>query len=490
MTLTNCQPAKTPILSVQGQSKVEGQSPQALAQTQTLPPGVIPAFPGAEGFGATSVGGRGGRVIEVTTLADSGPGSLRAALEAKGPRLVVFRVAGIIELQDAIRIQHPYLTVAGQTAPGGGILLKGVDNGLLRLRKGVHDVVIRYLRLRNGSGQTDGSGYDNIRITGAHNVVVDHVSMSWSTDENASMFRRPDYQPIYNITIQRSIMAEGLAGHSNGLLIAGQADYRDPNNIQEAWRSIYNISIHHNLFAHNTHRNPRVNSAGTQVINNVIYNWKYRIGMTTHGSVIDVINNYAKAGPMSNLNRLFIHEPRHSKDLGAPYPDPSIYTIGNIVTPVHLNPAADNWKLWQLKKVYSSLPLFYRRYTLLPLPTIPVHRQSALQAYQSVLADVGANARLDCFGNWTTNLDPVDTRVLNQTQNTTGPSEPINNPSDVGGYPDLDPGIPCQDQDQDGMPDAWEALRGFNPNDPNDGSLDIDGDGYTNIEEYLNGNFS
>ena len=279
----------------------------AVAQTE-LPPGIIPAFPGAEGFGAISKGGRGGQVLEVTTLADSGPGSLRAALEADGPRMVVFRVAGIIELEDAIHIQHPYLTVAGQTAPGGGILLKGRDNTLLRLRKGVHDVVIRYLRLRNGSGKADGSGYDNLMITGAHNVVMDHVSMSWSTDENASMHRKATYEPIYNITVQRSIMAEGLAGHSNGMLVAGDADYSNPNQIVEAWRGVSNLSIHHNLFAHNTHRNPRVKSGGAQVINNVIYNWKHRIGMTTRGSVIDMINNFCQGWPHVESNTT-LHPP-------------------------------------------------------------------------------------------------------------------------------------------------------------------------------------
>ncbi|MBD2355845.1 hypothetical protein H6G41_14670 [Tolypothrix sp. FACHB-123] len=446
------------------------------------------AFPGAEGFGATSVGGRGGRVIEVTNLNDSGPGSLRAALEAEGARIVVFRVAGVITLKDTIRIKNSYLTVAGQTAPGGGIILKGTDNNILNIRKGAHDIIIRYLRLRNGSGKANGSGHDNLTINGGYNIIVDHVSLSWSTDENASLFRTTKDPGIYNVTIQRSIMAEGLKGHSNGLIVTGRVNETDPTNPIEDWRKISQISIHHNLFAHNTHRNPRVTSAASEIINNVMYNWKYQIGETTRGSIIDVVNNYAKPGPMSNTKRLFLHEdhnPQRPNDL--PYPDPSIYTSGNVVAAVQVNTKADNWGLWQYNFSYKPLPDKFRRYHRLTQPKIPVTIESADAAYNSVLADVGANARLDCLGNWIENADAVDKRILNDVRNNTGPKDAILNPSVVGGYPQIAKGSVCSDRDRDGMPDEWELKHGFNPDNPLDGSQDADADGYTNVEEYLNG---
>lgn len=454
--------------------------------TSSLP---IPAFPRAEGFGALSVGGRGGRVIEVTNLYDRGPGSLRSAMEAEGARIVVFRVGGTIRLRDTIRIKDPYLTVAGQTAPGGGILLKGTQNTLIRIEDGAHDIILRYLRLRNGSEEANGFGYDNIAINGGYNILLDHLSLSWSSDENASIYRKADDPSIYNVTIQRSILGEGLDGHSNGLIVSGETNFSNPDNPIEAWKDIRNISIHHNLFIHNSHRNPRVTAAGTEVINNVIYNWKYRIGETTRGSVIDFINNYAQAGPVSNLDRLFLHEnssPAHPND---PYPNPSIYTQGNIVDPVQTDPNANNWDLWKLNYTYNPLPESYRRSTPLQQPPIPIMVQSANEAYESVLEDVGVNARLNCQGDWVFNADDVDRRYLFDIINHWGYDEPISRPYDGGGYPDIDPGTPCTDSDRDGMPDLWESQNQFNPQDPSDGSTDADGDGYTNIEEYLNGSF-
>lgn len=446
----------------------------------------LPAFPGAEGFGAAAVGGRGGRVIEVTNLNNSGPGSLREAMEASGPRIVIFRVAGIIFLKDEIHVRDPYLTVAGQTAPGGGILLRGNDTTLIRIDKGVHDIVIRYLRLRNGSGIANGFGHDNISINGGYNIIIDHVSMSWSTDENASIWRKAGDNPVYNVTIQDSILAEGIKGHSNGLIIGGETDFSNFSQPIEAWKDIQNISIHHNLLAHNGTRNPRVTSQKTQIINNIMYNWKDRIGETSRGAVLDYINNYAKAGPVSDLNNLFLHENYNPYNLDEPYADPSIYTEGNIVEPVQTDPNANNWDLWKLNFTYDPLPESYRRSTPLQQAPIPVNVQSAAEAYESVLADVGANARLDCSGDWIPNADSVDLRILNDVRQGLGADKPVYSPYRAGGYPEIAPGRLCPDNDRDGMPNAWEYLHGFNANDPADGATDADGDGYTNIEEYLN----
>lgn len=461
--------------------------PESVHGVQTITTPLVPAFPGAEGYGAQAIGGRGGRVIEVTNLNNDGPGSLREAAEAEGPRTVVFRVAGIIELNDAIRIRDPYLTIAGQTAPGGGITIKSSGSHIFNL-KNTHDVVIRYLRLRNGSG---GYGdYDNLNIDDSHDVIADHLSMSWSSDENVGIWRASlDQPPIYNVTIQRSMMAEGLADHSNGMHISGYKDYSDPDNPIEAWRGIQDLTIHHNLFIHNTDRNPRVATIGTQVINNVVYNWGSRLGSTLTGSVIDYINNYYKGGPMSNLERILLHEDCNpvQPDWPCPFPDPSIYISGNLVMPTHPDPSADNWVLLKYNWRYTPLPDHFRRLTPLPQAPIPVTLQPASTAYASVLADVGANARLDCSGNWVSNVDPVDVRLLTDLQNNTGPDGPISDPEAVGGYPVIDPGTPCPDSDHDGMPDVWEDRYGFNSNDPGDGPVDADQDMYTNVEEYLNG---
>lgn len=188
------------------------------------------AFPGASGFGAMTTGGRGGQVIAVTNLNDSGPGSLRTALTASGPRIVVFRVAGIIDLASRINIGNPHLTVAGQTAPGSGITLRAAPGAGQIIHVNTHDVILRYLRIRSGAAGNPGGGQVNIQInSGAHDVIVDHCSMSWTLDENFNITRNiPDtadeatWPQIYNITLQRSLMAEGLIPHSTGVRVGGE----------------------------------------------------------------------------------------------------------------------------------------------------------------------------------------------------------------------------------------------------------------------------
>lgn len=447
----------------------------------------LPAFPGAQGHGALSIGGRGGQIIPVTNLNDSGPGSLRAAVEAEGPRTVVFQVAGIIVITDSLDIKSPFLTIAGQTAPGGGITIRGGIDHLFRLRKGVHDVIIRYLRLRHGAGAAGDN--DNFNVRGGNDIIVDHLSLSWSTDENLSLYRDEDDEPIYNVTVQRTIMAEGLSVQSNGIQISGVQDYSDPNNPVEAWRQISDVSLHHNLFIHNTHRNPRVISSGTEVINNVVYNWKHRIGSTRSATRIDYLNNYFKDGPMSNFDELIWYEDCSDShpDWVCPLPEPSIYIDGNITLPLFPDPTVDNWQVLKHFKTLAPLPLPFRRQTRLTQPEVPVIVHSAVDAFASILNDVGANARLDCLGNWVSNLDTVDVRLIADATNGTGHTNPIDTPDDVGGYPVVNSGTACIDSDGDGMPDEFELLYDFNPSDPADGPQDLNGDGYTNVEEYLNG---
>lgn len=430
-------------------------------------------------------------MIEVTTLADSGTGSLRAAIEATGPRTVVFRVAGIITVNGSIYLRNPYITIAGQTAPGDGITLRGTTDHILRI-KGAHDVVIRYLRFRNGAGAPGDN--DNINIRDSYNVILDHLSMTWASDENLGIWRDTATNPqAHRITVQRSIMAEGLATHSKGTQISGFKDYSDPANPVEAWKGLFNITLHHNLYEHNTDRNPRLISAGTEVVNNVVYNWQTRIGETQTGSVVDYVNNYYVAGPMSRTDRLLLHEDCNPSEptWPCPLPDPSIFIQGNVALPVFPDAAADNWGLlkffasYSSVGTYSSLPLRYRRFVRQPAVAVPVQTQAAVEAYQSVLADVGANARVDELGHAVRCLDSVDTRLVADVVNRTGPAAPITSPDEVGGYPVVDPGIEVVDSDHDGIPDGYELAKGWDPRNAADGTLDSDGNGYTNLEEYL-----
>jgi pectate lyase len=251
----------------------------------------VVAFPGAEGFGARSVGGRGGVVIEVTNLDDSGSGSLRAAIEATGPRTVVFRVGGTIEVFTGLDIENPYITIAGQTAPGDGIQIRNhPSNTAPALQVETHDVVLRYLRLRPGPSLRRTTSLDPLTITrDAYNVIVDHCSLSWGTDEGFQT-----WYSVHDITIQWSIISEALhcstheeGCHSTGMILGDQNT---------------RVSVHHNLLAHNDRRNPRVRGGDMDVVNNVIYN----VGATSAklddkdhlaGMRCNFVGNYFKWGP-------------------------------------------------------------------------------------------------------------------------------------------------------------------------------------------------
>jgi len=464
---------------------------EVIIQPEILHPDLLPAFPGAGGAGAATPGGRGGRVIEVTNLNDSGPGSLREAIDTPGPRIVVFRVGGVIELQRPLIITDPYITIAGQTAPGGGITLSGVNNqdGEMIILRNVHDVVIRYLRIRHGQLGEPGRGQINIAIdSGTHNVVIDHVSLSWTLDENLMIHRNiPDgedadsWPEITGISIQRSLLAEGLHPHSTGIQLGGEVSV-------EGWYGVHDISIHQNLFVHNSHRNPGIGSLKTQVINNVIYNWSPRAGETWRDIDVDWISNVFKPGPMSTTQRLLVHVAFPVNEPFNPWPAPSLYVNGNIAPPRFPDPGMDNWPMYLIHYLGIPLPENFRRYEPLPFTAVPVEILSAGDAYISVLGDVGANARLGCDGSWIPNQDAVDQRLIRDVREGTGPeSRPISDPAEVGGLPEIDPGVACPDADHDGMPDEWEMVHP--PLDPakNDASgYDLHPD-YTNIEVYLNG---
>jgi hypothetical protein len=473
----------------------------------------LPAFPKAEGFGAIAVGGRGGRLIEVTNLDDSGPGSLRQACESPGARIVVFRVAGLIELVRPLKIKNSYLTIAGQTAPGNGITLKSkdfdFDGPMLRISDGATDIIIRYIKLRVGRTEknTDKNN-DNMTIYNGSRVIFDHVSAQWASDENMTI--RPGSHTgdnVYDVTFQRCIIGPTFYPHSTGSLIS--RGYMLKNGFDR-------YSIHHNLFIHNDHRNPRItgdmgegdNHINMEVVNNVVYNWGHRVGTTRGNAHVDFIGNYWKAGPNSRngLDHVYRHE-HVTRHLGTDFqPDPSLFIADNIQIPNFTDPDQDNWALLSIHTtdgngMYTTgdpLPVAWRRLVRINQGTYPVTVQSAEMSFDSLIGtkaipgDVGDNARLDENGRWITRMDIIDRNLLSDVRNDTGPDtdEENDHVSDYGGYPENDAATPYIDSDHDGMADAWENATFGNLTTANydaANKTDYDADGYYDLEEFLNG---
>ncbi len=395
------------------------------------------AFPGAEGFGAFAIGGRGGKLLVVSSLADSGPGTLREAVETHGPRTVVFGVGGVIELQKPIVIQEPYLTIAGQTAPGDGICLKG-SRDTLTLRD-THDVVIRFLRVRTGyGGDKESQKGDCITCLGSHSFILDHCSTSWGTDETLSCSEGCD---LY--TVQWCIIAEALnfAGHSMASIAGGD---------RSSW--------HHNLFAHCRTRNPRF-AAGSRsdFRNNLIYNWGDTSGYGDFGA-INYAGNFLKPGPSTTQK-----PPRFLKPDGIAMPG-AIFLDGNWMENAP-DLSRDN------RGGAAFDPTVFAR-TAHPYPA--VETQTATLAAEQVLALAGATIPI---------RDPVDARLVSEV----GAARGIipNKESDVGGLPSYASGPVPKDSDGDGIPDAWETAHKLRPDDPSD-ALRLSSEGYTALEYYLN----
>lgn len=422
------------------------------------------AFPGAEGYGRFALGGRGGRVIKVTNLNDAGPGSFRAAVEADGPRTVVFDVSGRIVLKDKLIIRNPYLTIAGQTAPGLGICISNYNLGLL----GANDVIIRFMRVRPGN--TSGRTLDGMGMASSDHSIIDHCSISWTQDESFSS------RGGKNITLQRTLISEALN-------IAGHAKYEAGKQHGYAASISGDIgSFHHNLLAHCAGRNwslaggldrAAVHAGRLDIRNNVVYNWGHR---TTDGGAkqVNFVNNYYKPGPASKVFHVL-------KPERAPFGPQDYYVAGNVMEGRYgpENPLAGVLEPKQepLKNFIKDAPFF---------PSY-VTTQSAAEAYTNVLADVGCNVPA---------LDEHDKRVLRETRDGTttfkGSKSGIpglpDTQDDVGGWEDY-PEIhrPANwDTDHDGLPDAWELARGLNPKDAADSAAFAKSSGYTNLEIYLN----
>lgn len=434
--------------------------PAALAAGVDVVPATIPAFPGAEGAGAYAMGGRAGRVFIVTNLDDDGPGTLRQAVKAKGPRTIVFAISGTIQLKSPLHVRNDFITIAGQTAPGGGITLR--DYPLL---VSANHVVIRHIRSRLGSA--GGQESDAISITDGKHIILDHVSASWSTDESLSVSQKfkEGMTGLDQVTVQWSVIAESL-NHS----IHAKGDHGYGSLVRGSFGARY--SFHHNLWANHSSRMPRpgnFESAADDPTgpfidfrNNVFFNWKGagKEGASGYNADTDAVsaynfvNNYYIPGPNSKGAMAFDEKSPVAK----------AYFAGNWMN--HAEPA-DPWSL-----VSGVQAPGYRQPTAIPMANVAT--EPAPAAFKAVLAKAGAGPA----------RDSVDERIIAGVAK--GEGSLIDSQDDVGGWPVLTSGTAPADTDRDGMPDAWEQAHGLNPADPSDGATDRDGDGYTNLEAYLN----
>ena len=428
------------------------------------------AFPGAEGYGRFAVGGRGGKVVEVTNLNDSGPGSLRDAVDQPiGPRTIVFNVSGNIKLQSRLVVNQPYITIAGQTAPGEGITISKAPVGLTG-----NDGVIRFLKVRIGGGTT----FDGMGLTGANHSIIDHCSISWTIDESFSS------RGSHNITLQRTLISEALN-------IAGHDKY--PAGKMHGYAATIGGDIgsfHHNLLAHNEGRNWSIggglNGDGyyggkLDIRNNVVYNWGHR---TTDGgaSEVNFVNNFYKPGVST---KIFVALNAQIEGVGKG--KQQYYFDGNVMPGYFNEKNQDKGRKFTISnKAIVDYDVF------LPKPFFEsyVNTQSATAAYKNVLSDVGANQPF---------FDKHDKRIVDETLKGTytykgsksGLGGMIDNESDAGGFPNfVSETRPADwDTDHDGLPNWWEKAFGLNENskagDFSDVNADADKDGFTQLDNYL-----
>jgi pectate lyase len=421
----------------------------------------LPAFPGAEGPGAAATGGRGGRVIKVTTLAATGAGSLQEALNATGARIIVFTVSGVI--RGNLSFGHGNVTVAGQTAPGGGITIEGqvtsdTDEG---------NLILRHVRVRPPArpGSIAGNQYDSFQLYQFSRIILDHCTISWGVDETIDFYESND------VTVQWSTIEEPAidSGHPDGPthnygLIQGPDGHR--------------IAVHHNLFAHSRSRNPAIANGPADVRNNVIYN--VRQGFVHHNPAsgpFNFVGNYYKQGPDDTLIPFYFDD-----ENGSPVASLKYWLADNFIDDPGDNcvRSVDNPWTDRCHPSFQDMnaPVSLRATTPFDfVATVPgwvgVTTQPSKEAHDLVLARAGAFPR-----------DAVTTRIVDEVKNRTGRFglQAGDRPADL--MAGLSPGAAPADGDNDGMPDAWESSHGLNP--ANDDSSTVRPSGYTAIEEYIN----
>ena len=494
----------------------------------------IPAFPGAEGGGMFTFGGRGGKVLTVTNLNDSGPGSFRWACEQGGARIVVFNVSGIIRLKSPIFVRAPYITIAGQTAPGDGVIIAGES-----FQVDTHDVIVRHMRFRRGETlvwhREDSFGGNPVG-----NIMIDHCSCEWGLDENISFYRHmfdlhdgkdKRKEPTVNVTIQNTISAKALDtwNHSFGSTIGGE-----------------NTTFMRNLWADNTGRNPSIGWGGVfNFVNNVVYNWVHR---TADGgeytTMSNFINNYYKPGPLtpkeSAVGHRILKSESRSQGLFPFKQFGRVYAVGNVMEGFP-EITKDNWN-GGIQTADKDGEMDATELALMrsdePFEMPFVKMMGAEQALDWVLSNAGATvpcrdivdqriceevrtgiayyvpdyekelAKMEKKNKSLTSHPSPLTSCLTpygdmwglhpKSQNEQGtfkyrrlPNDSykqgiITDPRQMGGYPEYREWQPYKDSDNDGMPDEWELANGLNPNDASDANGDLNGDGYTNIEKYIN----
>jgi pectate lyase len=447
-----------------------------------------PAFPGAEGFGRYASGGRGGAVYFVTTLADDGsPGSLRHAVSQPEPRTILFAVSGTIRLNSRLSIQHGDLTVAGQSAPGAGICLAGFPVSV-----DADNVIIRYIRCRMGDlNDVSADGADALGGRRHNNVIIDHCSVSWSTDECCSFYENS------NFTLQWCLISESLnhSQHSKG-----------PHGYGGIWGGM-KASFHHNLMAHNKSRVPRLGPGATStptnelsdVRNNVYYNYNGEGCYGAEAVHANIVNNYYKPGPaafsFSRIKRgriISIDKKIDNSFLAIEQVWGTFYIAGNYVEG-HPAASADNWKYGvynQINPRYGALSPAEKTALRLaePLPTDVITTHTPQQAYEQVLAYAGCSLVRDA----------LDARIVEETRTNTAAftgrqsklpgiidSQQDLKPSGAGrdwsAWPPLASETPLPDSDRDGIPDRWLETHY-----PTKTAADTNEEGYTYLEIYLN----
>ena len=451
-----------------------------------------PAFPGAEGFGRYTTGGRGGAVYHVTRLDDDNEeGSLRWACNRPGKRTIVFDVSGTIYLKSALALQGNNVTIAGQTAPGGGICIADYPFTI-----NADNVILRYLRFRLGNRNVAYHEGDGLGAMDHNNIIVDHCSVSWSIDECMSVYGGK------NLTVQWCLVAQSLvnAGHEKG-----------PHGYGGNWGGS-GASYHHNLIVHHTSRTPRLGPRpGTQtdermdMRNNVMYNWAGEGCYGGEGMNVNIVNNYYKPGPATMTRGANIQKRiagigvRTSEYTGHNTDNPNswdimwhkwgtFYVTGNYNS-LHSDVTNDNWKYGIKDQINNSKcdntfndEVEAQMKLSKPIDYYAVTTHTAEMAYERVLSYVGCSKQRDSYDNTMVNDVREGKATYTASGNTAGF---INSQNDCGGWPTLNSTDAPKDTDGDGMPDEWESANGLNPNDASDGTV-VCADGYTNLEHYLN----
>lgn len=433
------------------------------------------AFPGAEGFGRYTTGGRGGKIIYVTNLEDSGPGSLRDAVNSFGARYVLFQVSGNIALESRLVIKNDNITIAGQTAPGEGITIKDYPVII-----DADNVILRFLRFRMGDVAEQQA--DALESRFNKNIIVDHCSFSWSTDETLTFYANE------NTTVQWSFVTESLR---NSVHEKGEHGYGG------IWGG-RNASFHHNLLAHHDSRNPRLGEeagkafALTDLVdlrNNVIYNWR---GNSTYGGEamnVNIVNSYYKPGPATTKNTRIISIDKN-KNEGTEVYDiwGKFYIAGNVVEGSP-QVTSDNWENGVFNQFHSSYGTVTdaEKEAMKMEEPHDIHNnvttQTAEIAYEKVLAWGGASY----------SRDAVDERIVDNVTNASYTYEGSNGSSlgiidsqaDVGGWPGLTSTETPLDTSEDGMPDYWKIEKGLDPEKFQANGNDLS-TGYDNVEVYIN----